>query len=46
MYYVIQDNTFREENFYVLINTLERLNIQYEIVKVLPFIEDFEFWIL
>lgn len=43
MYYVIQENTFREENFYVLINTLERLNIQYEIVKVLPFIEDFEF---
>lgn len=43
MYYVIQENTFKEENHHVLIETLDRLNINYEIVKVRPFIEDFKF---
>lgn len=43
MYYVIQENTFREENFDVLVYNLERLELEYEIVKVLPFIEEFEF---
>jgi hypothetical protein len=43
MYYVIQENTFKEENFDVLINTLDRFNFDYEVVKVRPFIEDFEF---
>lgn len=43
MYYIIQENTFREENYNVLVETLERLELRYEIVKVLPFIEDFEY---
>jgi len=43
MYYVIQKNTFREENYNVLVDTLDRFNIQYEIVKVRPFLEEFEF---
>lgn len=43
MYYLVQENTFREENYNVLIDTLERYNLSYEIVKVRPFLEDFEF---
>jgi hypothetical protein len=43
MYYVVQENTFSEENYNVLIDTLDRFNIKYEIVKVKPFIEDFKF---
>lgn len=43
MYYVIQENTFREENYNVLIETLDRFELPYEIVKVRPFLEDFEF---
>ena len=43
MYYVIQENTFREANYEVLVNTLDRYKLPYEIVKVLPFVEEFEF---
>lgn len=43
MYYLVQENTFSEENYDVLINTLERYELPYEIVKVRPFLEDFEF---
>lgn len=43
MHYVLQENTFREENHDVLVKTLERAGLSYEIVKVLPFVEDFEF---
>ena len=43
MYYVIQENTFREENYNVLVETLDRYELPYEIVKVRPFIEDFEY---
>lgn len=43
MYYIIQENTFREENYNKLIDTLDRMELPYEIVKVLPFVEEFEF---
>jgi hypothetical protein len=43
MYYIVQENVFREENYDNLIISLERLGLEYEIVKLLPFIEDFEF---
>ena len=43
MNYIIQENTFKEENYDVLITTLDKLKLPYEIVKVLPFIENFEF---
>lgn len=43
MYYVIQEHTFREENYNVLVETLERYDLPYEIVKVRPYLEDFEF---
>jgi hypothetical protein len=43
MYYVIQENTFREENHNILLETLDKYGLQYEIVKVLPFVEEFDF---
>ena len=43
MYYIIQENTFREQNYNNLISTLDRMELPYEIVKVLPFVDDFEF---
>lgn len=43
MYFIIQENLFREEGHAKLINVLDRFNFDYELVKVLPFIEDVEF---
>ena len=43
MYYVVQENVFREENYDNLILGLERLGLSYEIVDLLPFVDDFEF---
>jgi len=43
MYYIIQKNTFNEPNYINLINAIERNNLSYEIVDVLPFVEDFDF---
>jgi len=36
MYYVIQEKLFREENYENLIRTLERLELDYEIIKLQP----------
>jgi len=43
MYYVIQENVFREEGYDSLTDTLERLGLDWEVVRVLPFVEEFEF---
>lgn len=43
MYYVIQDNTFKEAGHVKLIESIERFGLDYEIVKVRPFIEEVEF---
>lgn len=43
MYYIVQENLFREEGHAKLINGLERFKLDYELVKVLPFIEEVEF---
>jgi hypothetical protein len=43
MYYIVQENLFKEEGHAKLISTLERFNIPYELVNVRPFLEDFEF---
>lgn len=40
MHYVVQENLFQEENYSNLIDGLDRLNLSYEIVKCLPFIDD------
>lgn len=42
MHYIIQENLFREEGHAKLINTLERFKISYELVQVLPFVEEVE----
>ena len=43
MYYIIQENLFREEGHGKLLLNLKRFNIPFELVKVLPFIEEVEF---
>jgi len=43
MYYVVQENVFREENYENLIIALERLELPFEIIKLTPFVDSFEF---
>ena len=43
MYYVIQENLFREEGHAKLIACLERFDIPHELVKVWPFIDEVEY---
>lgn len=43
MHYIIQENLFREEGHNKLINCLEKFDISYELVKVLPFIDEIKF---
>lgn len=42
MYYIVQKNTFKEENYDNIIIALERLELPYEIVDVLPFTDDID----
>ena len=43
MFYLLQDGLFQDEERYQLIRNLETLELEYELVKVLPFVEDIEF---
>ena len=43
MYYIVQENTFSEPNYDNLMIALNRLGLEYEVVKVLPFLENIEF---
>lgn len=43
MYYVVQKKLFREENYENLINSLERLGLEYEIVDLIPFVDEVPF---
>ena len=43
MHYIIQENTFREQNYNNLIDSLDRLKLDYEIVKVKPFTNELDF---
>ena len=43
MYYIIQENVFKEENYNNLLLALDRLELPYEIVKILPFVDSFKF---
>lgn len=43
MYYIVQENLFREEGHAKLIDCLNKFELDYELVKVLPFIEEVEF---
>jgi len=43
MYYVIQEKLYQELEWDDLVKALERLELDYEVVKLLPFVDDFEF---
>lgn len=43
MYYIIQENLFKEEEWNNLIRSLERLQLEYEIVELIPFVDDITF---
>lgn len=43
MFYLIQENTFKESGYGKLIHALGRLQLPYEIIQVLPFIDTLEF---
>ena len=43
MYYIVQEQTWVEDQYEYLIDSLERLDLEYEIVKVLPFVETIDF---
>lgn len=43
MYYIVQENTWVEDQYEYLITSLDRLGLEYEIVKVIPFVEEIEF---
>lgn len=37
MFYIVQENTFREENYNILIESLDRLGLEYDVVKSVGF---------
>lgn len=39
MFYIIQENMFREEGLETLLNLLKRFRFKYELIKVLPYVE-------
>jgi hypothetical protein len=43
MYYVIQENVFKESHFDLLMTWIERNGIEYEMIKFRPFVTDLEF---
>ncbi len=43
MYYVVQENTFKEVHYEKLIEAFHKLRLDYEIVQVRPFIDTFEY---
>ena len=43
MYYIIQKNLFRDVNFKNLITALDRLKLPYELVDMIPFMDEYEF---
>ena len=43
MFYLIQENIFKEANYDHMIETLERLGLEYESCRFIPFIHEIEF---
>jgi hypothetical protein len=43
MFYVIQENIFREPHFHLLIETLQKYNFGFEVVKYVPFVQEIQF---
>lgn len=44
MFYVIQENLFKETHYDLLLKLMERHKFEYEIVKFLPFVDDIYEW--
>lgn len=42
MYYIVQQNLFKERNFDILINLLQKQKLGYEIIKWIPFQEEID----
>ena len=42
MYYVIQENVFREVNYDLIFKTLTRLGLEFEVITCLPNSDDFD----
>jgi len=43
MFYIIQENLFREPHYQVLIDTLDRMGLGYELCRFIPFVHEIEF---
>lgn len=43
MFYLIQENIFRQENEQKILETLEKLGLEYETVDCLPFVDDLKY---
>lgn len=43
MHYIIQSNIYKEVNFGLLIHSLKNLDLSFETVKILPFVDSYEF---
>jgi len=39
MFYIVQENTFRERHYQTLIDNLERWSLPYEVVRIFPFVD-------
>jgi hypothetical protein len=39
MHYIVQENIFKEPHYNLLIDTLEKLKLPYQVVRVFPFVE-------
>jgi len=44
MFYVIQENLFKEHHYKLLLDTMSRFKFEYDIVKYIPFAEDIYEW--
>jgi len=43
MYHIVQENMFKEPHFNKLIETLDKMNLEYEFIKVIPFVDEIEY---
>lgn len=43
MFYLVQENLFKEENYHLIFKTLDRLGLEYEKIECLPFVDDLKF---
>ena len=39
MYYIVQENIFRESNYQIVLDALDRLKLPYSVVRIFPFVD-------